>query len=162
MRLRENLANFIGVKRRFDYQIKEKNLIFIDDYAHHPEEIKALVNSVNKMYPGKKVLGIFQPHLFSRTRDFADGFAESLNLLDEVILLPIYPARELPVAGVSSEMLLNKISNASKTIVEKENLIEIISNKKFDILLTIGAGDIDKMVEPIRNYLLINHQILKP
>lgn len=160
--LMENLASFTGVKRRFDYQIKENNLIFIDDYAHHPEEIKALVNSVNKMYPGKKVLGIFQPHLFSRTRDFADGFAESLDLLDEVILLPIYPARELPIEGVNSEMLLNRIVGSAKSLSQKEDLIENISKKDFDILLTIGAGDIDKLVEPIRNQLIYNLQILKP
>ena len=160
--LRENLASFSGVKRRFDYQIKDDNLIFIDDYAHHPEEIKALVNSVRDMYPGKKILGIFQPHLFSRTSDFADGFAESLSLLDEVILLPIYPARELPIEGVNSELLLNKIQGLEKSISTKDDLLENVISKDFDVLLTIGAGDIDKLVEPLRHHLLNNHQILKP
>jgi len=159
---RENLGSFAGVKRRFDYQIREDSLIFIDDYAHHPEEIKALVSSVRDMYPGKKVLGIFQPHLFSRTRDFADGFAESLSLLDEVILLPIYPARELPITGVNSELLLMKIQGIIKSISTKEDLLENIACKDLDVILTIGAGDIDKLVEPLRHHLLNNHQILKP
>lgn len=156
--LRINLASFTGVKRRFDYQIQEKDLIFIDDYAHHPEEIKGFVNSVKQMYPGKKVLGVFQPHLYTRTRDFADGFAESLDLIDDIILLPIYPARELPIEGVNSEMLLNKISIPNKEVSEKEDLIDVISKRDFDILLTIGAGDIDKLVEPIKDFLVQNIQ----
>jgi UDP-N-acetylmuramate--alanine ligase len=109
------------------------------------------------MYPGKKVLGVFQPHLYSRTRDFADEFAESLGLLDEVILLPVYPARELPIKGVDSEMLLNKIQISSKTISQKGDLLAMISNSKFDVLLTIGAGDIDKLVEPVKIHLLNNY-----
>jgi UDP-N-acetylmuramate--alanine ligase len=155
--LKSNLASFAGVKRRFDYQIRKSGLVFIDDYAHHPEEIRGFVNSVKEMYPGKKVLGIFQPHLYSRTRDFADEFAKSLGLLDEVILLPVYPARELPIEGVDSEMLLNKIQISSKRISEKEDLMDMISNRKFDVLLTIGAGDIDKLVEPVKNHLLFNY-----
>lgn len=160
--LRASLGEFTGVKRRFDYQVREDDLIFIDDYAHHPEEIKGLVNSVKAMYPGKRVLGIFQPHLFSRTLDFADEFASSLELLDETILLPIYPARELPIEGVNSEMLRNKISRNKTTIVEKDDLIDLLATKQFDILLTIGAGDIDKLVGPIKDYLVTIIQKQKP
>jgi len=150
------ISSFEGVKRRFDYQIRKNNLVFIDDYAHHPEEIKGLVTSIKKMYPGKKVLGIFQPHLFSRTRDFADDFAKSLDLLDEVILLPIYPARELPIDGVTSELILSKMTIPGKEVCNKKELLKILSEKEFEILLTIGAGDIDQLVKPMKEYLL-NH-----
>jgi UDP-N-acetylmuramate--alanine ligase len=152
--IRKGLKSFMGVKRRFDYQIREKELVFIDDYAHHPEEINGLVTSVKKMYPGKKVLGIFQPHLYSRTRDFAEGFAKSLDLLDEIILLPIYPARELPIAGITSETLLDRMMNPHKEVCQKEELLKVLEKKDFEILLTIGAGDIDQMVKPIKKYLL--------
>jgi UDP-N-acetylmuramate--alanine ligase len=150
------ISSFEGVKRRFDYQIRKNNLVFIDDYAHHPEEIKGLVTSVKKMYPGKKVLGIFQPHLFTRTRDFADDFAKSLDLLDEAILLPIYPAREFPIEGITSELLLNKMEIPGKEVCNKIDLLKILGKKEFEILLTIGAGDIDQWVKPIKEYLL-NH-----
>lgn len=151
--IQEALKSFSGIHRRFDYQIKREDLIYIDDYAHHPEEINRFTSSVRDLYPNKKILGIFQPHLYSRTRDFADEFAKSLNLLDEVILLPIYPAREIPIEGIESSIILNKINSKNKSIVEKENILNKIDNKSFDILLTIGAGDIDKLVEPIKKHL---------
>jgi UDP-N-acetylmuramate--alanine ligase len=152
--IREALKTFRGVKRRFDYQIKTDKLVFIDDYAHHPEELKATINSAKEMYPSKKITGIFQPHLFSRTRDFADDFAKSLDLLDECILMEIYPARELPIAGVNSKMLLDKMKLSNKSICQKNDLLEKVSRLKLDVLLTLGAGDIDTIVEPLKNKLL--------
>ncbi len=153
IQLNHALSSFHGVKRRFDYRIKSKEVIFIDDYAHHPEELKACINSVKQLYPTKKVTGIFQPHLFSRTRDFADGFAESLDLLDECILLEIYPARELPIEGVNSQMLINKMKIENKSISKKEDLLKILESKKIEVLLTLGAGDIDQFVVPIESLL---------
>ncbi len=152
--IRDALKTFRGVKRRFDYQIKTDKLVFIDDYAHHPEELKASISSAKDMYPGKKITGIFQPHLFSRTRDFADEFAKSLDLLDECILMEIYPARELPIEGVNSKMLLDKMKSINKSICQKKDLVEEISKKKLEVLITLGAGDIDTFVEPIKNKLL--------
>jgi UDP-N-acetylmuramate--alanine ligase len=151
--IREALKTFAGVKRRFDYQIKTPSLVFIDDYAHHPEELKATINSAREMYPGKKITGIFQPHLFSRTKDFADDFAKSLDLLDECILLDIYPARELPIEGVTSQMLLDKMKAADKIVCRKDVLLEELGKREIEVLLTMGAGDIDKLVEPIKNKL---------
>lgn len=152
--IRKALGTFEGVERRFDYQILTPHLIFIDDYAHHPEEIKACLNSVRAMYPGKKITAVFQPHLFTRTRDFADGFARSLELADNVILLDIYPARELPIEGITSSMLLDKINIKNKKLCSKPELIdEIISNMP-EVLVTMGAGDIDRLVEPLKNALL--------
>ncbi len=147
------LSSFSGIKRRFDIQIKTDTIIYIDDYAHHPEEIRGFINSVRDLFPRKRILGIFQPHLYSRTRDFADEFAKSLDLLDESILLPIYPARELPVEGVNSEMILNRMSLQQKMVCSKENLIKEISQRHFDIIVTLGAGDIDQLVDPISKYL---------
>lgn len=143
------LNTFRGVKRRFDYRIKSENLVFIDDYAHHPEELKACINSVRELYPNKKITGIFQPHLFSRTRDFADEFAKSLDLLDETILLDIYPARELPIEGINSALLLSKMNSSKKSICSKESLCEKVVSVHPEVLLTLGAGDIDKLVEPL-------------
>ncbi len=151
--IREALKSFRGVRRRFDYQLKTDKLIFIDDYAHHPEELKACINSAKEMYPGKKITGIFQPHLFSRTRDFADDFAKSLDLLDECILMEIYPARELPIDGVNSKMLLDKMHLANKSICQKNDIVEKVGRLKLDVLLTLGAGDIDTLVEPLKNKL---------
>ncbi len=148
------LASFRGLERRFDFQIKTEQLIYIDDYAHHPEEITATLTSVRKMFPGRKILGIFQPHLFSRTRDFAVEFAKSLQLLDEIILLPIYPARENPIKGVNSEMLLDLIQKKDKLVCGKTDLLHEVGSRQFDILITLGAGDIDQLVKPLRNYLL--------
>jgi UDP-N-acetylmuramate--alanine ligase len=147
------LATFKGVRRRFSYQIRENNLVFIDDYAHHPTEINAVHQAVRELYPGKKVLVVFQPHLFSRTRDFVDGFAESLSRFDELLLLDIYPARELPIEGITGEWLLNKITNNNKQLVDKNNLIDIILKSKFDVLVTIGAGDVGEMILDIKNAL---------
>ena len=143
------LSTFKGVKRRFEYHINRNDLVFIDDYAHHPEELRACISAVKELYKGKKVTGVFQPHLFTRTRDFADEFAVSLALLDELILLDIYPAREKPIEGVSSAMLLNKVRLKTKKLCSKNELIEELKLHKPEILLTLGAGDIDMLVEPI-------------
>ena len=151
--IRESLASFKGVRRRFDCHIKTEKLIYIDDYAHHPEELKAAISSAKEMYPGKKITGIFQPHLFSRTRDFADDFARSLDLLDECILMEIYPARELPIAGITSQMLLDKMKLSDKRICQKEDLLAELANKNLEVLMTMGAGDIDTFIEPIKKQL---------
>jgi UDP-N-acetylmuramate--alanine ligase len=148
--LAKGLASYKGVKRRFTYQIKTDNFIFIDDYAHHPEEIKAVHQAVREMYPNKKVLAIFQPHLYSRTRDFIDGFAESLSNFDELLLLDIYPARELPIEGVTSKWLLNEIKSPSKKLIQKTELISEIEKSTAQIVLTIGAGDIGEEVKHIK------------
>ncbi|TPD65639.1 UDP-N-acetylmuramate--L-alanine ligase [Flavobacterium microcysteis] len=147
------LFTFKGVKRRFSYQIKEENLVYIDDYAHHPTEINAVHQAVSELYPEDKVLAIFQPHLFSRTKDFIDGFASSLSAFDEVILLDIYPARELPVEGVNSAWLLGKIDNPNKKLVSKDNLISEILKSDAKVVVTIGAGDIGELVKPIKQAL---------
>lgn len=154
------LKSFNGIKRRFDIKINTNDLVFIDDYAHHPEELKSIINSVKEIYTNKKVTGIFQPHLFSRTKDFADEFAKSLNLLDEIILLDIYPAREIPIDGVTSKIIFDKIKNKSKLLINKNELIEIINNKNdLQVLLILGAGDIDKLIKPIKNILIKNYNI---
>ncbi|MEO6884380.1 MAG: UDP-N-acetylmuramate--L-alanine ligase [Bacteroidia bacterium] len=154
--IKKALSTFKGVKRRFEYIIQTEKLIFIDDYAHHPEELKACINSVKAIYPDKKITGVFQPHLYSRTRDFAEEFAKSLSLLDEVILLEIYPARELPMEGVTSKMLLDKINVLQKNIFSKAELVNEIEKRKPEVLLTLGAGDIDMLIEPIKKRLLKN------
>ncbi len=146
------LETFKGVSRRFDIRIKQDNLVYIDDYAHHPEEIKACVSSARAMFPTNKITGIFQPHLFSRTRDFAPAFAESLAMLDEVILLPIYPARELPIPGIDSHMLFDLIVHPEKKLLEMNELPEYFEGKHTEVLLTMGAGDIDTLVLPIENF----------
>ncbi len=151
--LRNALASFTGVKRRFEYVIKSPNLVYIDDYAHHPTELEAIIGSVKNMYKGKKILAIFQPHLYSRTRDFVDGFAASLSLADEVILLDIYPARELPMEGVTSTIIFDKITQSNKTLCSKNEVLALLNTKTFDVLLTLGAGDIDTLIEPIKTYL---------
>lgn len=152
--IRQALKTFKGAKRRFDYQIKTNELVFIDDYAHHPEELKAFIGSVRNMYPEKKITGIFQPHLYSRTRDFADDFAKSLDMLDECILLEIYPARELPIEGVNSKLLLDKMKLTNKSICSKQDLIKTVVQCNPQVLLTMGAGDIDMYVQPLKNELL--------
>ena len=153
-KIREALATYSGVNRRFDYQIKTESLVFIDDYAHHPEELSAAISSVKELYSDKKITGVFQPHLFTRTRDFADEFAQSLSLLDEVILLDIYPARELPIEGVTAEIIFKKINCANKIMLSKEKLVEYVENHIPEVLLTLGAGDIDTCVSPLRNMLV--------
>lgn len=154
--LKESIIGFKGIKRRFEYIIHQDNLVFIDDYAHHPTELKALIESAKRLNPNKETLVVFQPHLFSRTRDFADGFAESLDLADEVILLDIYPARELPIDGVSSEMILEKMTIEKKCILSKEALIETLEQKSIELLITAGAGNIDQLIEPIKIKLIKN------
>ena len=153
--LAKALASYAGVKRRFTYQIKTDDLVFIDDYAHHPEEINAVHQAVREMYPNEKVLAVFQPHLFSRTKDFADEFAEALSQFDEVILLDIYPARELPIEGVNSSWLLDKISNPNKTLTSKMQLVKNIKLSSAKVILTIGAGDIGEEVKTIKEALSI-------
>ncbi len=152
--LRAALAAFKGVKRRFEYRIKSKSFVLIDDYAHHPEELRACINSVKELYPQEQITGVFQPHLFSRTRDFADEFARSLELLDDIILLPIYPARELPIEGVHSQMLLDKIFSTKKILVEKSGLLAELSKKPRGVVVMLGAGDIDAMVPLVEKHFL--------
>jgi UDP-N-acetylmuramate--alanine ligase len=149
----EALLTFKGIERRFSYKIKSENLVLIDDYAHHPTEINAVVDSVREMYPTKKIAGIFQPHLYSRTRDFIDDFAASLSRFDQLILLDIYPARELPVEGVTSAWLLDKITIEDKQISSKENLVKNVLNLDAQVIVMIGAGDIGELVAVIKNAL---------
>jgi UDP-N-acetylmuramate--alanine ligase len=147
--IKKSLKTFTGVNRRFDYRINTSNFVYIDDYAHHPEEIKACINSIKHLYPNRKITGIFQPHLYSRTRDFAEGFSSSLSLLDEVILMDIYPARELPIEGVTSTMLLNNITCKQKQLLNANEILEYIQLNRPEVLVTLGAGDIDQLVAPI-------------
>jgi UDP-N-acetylmuramate--alanine ligase len=151
--IRDGLASYKGVKRRFELVYTDEHRTYIDDYAHHPEEIHALLTSVRAIYPDRKITAVFQPHLYSRTRDFAEGFSKSLSLADEVVLLDIYPARELPIPGVSAEMLLPDIKSEKKGWVAKEELLDHLQASLPDVLLTIGAGDIDRLVVPIANWL---------
>lgn len=144
--LRNGLKTFAGVRRRFDYRIKEKELVYIDDYAHHPSEIASTIESVRYLYPNKRLVGIFQPHLYTRTRDFADEFASVLSKLDEVIMMPIYPAREKPILGVTSSMVLRKIDSMSKYLCTPDQVLELVPALCPDIVLTLGAGDIDRLV----------------
>lgn len=144
------IASFKGIKRRFSYQIKTETKVYIDDYAHHPTEINAVYQAVRELYPGQKVLAVFQPHLFSRTRDFADDFAKSLSAFDEVLLLDIYPARELPMEGINSEWLLDKMTNINKKLITKSDLVPSILASDASIIVTIGAGDIGELVPTIK------------
>jgi UDP-N-acetylmuramate--alanine ligase len=171
-KIRSAAATFKGVKRRFEYIISlaeaekaKNNVVFIDDYAHHPEELSALIKSAKSLFSDRKCTVIFQPHLFSRTKDFAKDFAESLDMANEVLLLPIYPARELPMEGVSSELILKKMDNKNASVVTKEQLIEYIGgnflktvNESFNgqLLITAGAGNIDQLVQPIKKILADN------
>jgi len=157
--IKKAIADFKGVKRRFEYVIKSPKIIFIDDYAHHPVEIEAFLKSVKALYPNKKITAAFQPHLFSRTRDFVDGFAESLSIADELILLDIYPARELPIPGITSEIILEKVKLKEKQICRKSQLIDIVKAGNYEVFLTIGAGDIDTQVEPIREILKNKYEV---
>jgi UDP-N-acetylmuramate--alanine ligase len=147
------LASFKGIRRRFSYQIKTDNLVYIDDYAHHPTEINAVYQAVRELYPDKKVLALFQPHLFSRTKDFADDFAKSLSQFDELLLLDIYPARELPMEGITSEWLLGKVDHKNKKLISKEDVISGVLESDAQIIVTIGAGDIGELVESIKKAL---------
>ncbi len=151
--LRTALKSFLGVKRRFEYHIRQENLVYIDDYAHHPTEIEALISSVRLLYPNQRITGVFQPHLFTRTRDFFDGFVKQLSRLDEVILLPIYPARELPLEGVTSDVLCDKIDGPVKGVFSPNAAISHLSKLNDGVLLTMGAGDIDLIVKPLQKAL---------
>jgi UDP-N-acetylmuramate--alanine ligase len=156
--LRHGMATFQGAKRRFDFLLKTDKIVMIDDYAHHPEELAASITSVKELYPDRKVTGIFQPHLYTRTRDFAPEFARSLSLLDELILLDIYPAREKPIEGVTSKIIFDEVT-CPKTLCNKEELLSLLDNKQdIEVLLTIGAGDIDQLLEPIRELLIQKQQ----
>ena len=146
----KGIASFKGIKRRFSYQIKTDRKVYIDDYAHHPTEINAVHQAVSELYPNQKVLAVFQPHLFSRTRDFVDDFAKSLSAFDEVVLLDIYPARELPMEGVNAQWLMSKMTNNHKKIVSKEDLIPTILASNATVIVTIGAGDIGELVPIIK------------
>ncbi|MBW6459933.1 MAG: UDP-N-acetylmuramate--L-alanine ligase [Bacteroidales bacterium] len=149
----EGIRSYTGVRRRFDIRINTPEVIYIDDYAHHPRELEAFITAVREFCPGKMLTGIFQPHLYSRTRDFAEGFAESLDLLDEVWLLDIYPARELPIPGVSSEIIFDRIRNERKKRAGTQDVIRWLNKDKPQVLMTMGAGDIDQLVEPIEKIL---------
>ncbi|NNC85084.1 MAG: UDP-N-acetylmuramate--L-alanine ligase, partial [Bacteroidia bacterium] len=153
-KIQEALKTYKGVKRRFDVRFDTDKVTYIDDYAHHPTELDAIIQSVKELYPAYELMGIFQPHLFSRTQDFADDFAQSLSQLDELVLLDIYPAREEPIPGVDSQMLLDKISLKNKDLVPKDEVLEKIRESKPRVLLTLGAGDIDQLVMPIEDLLI--------
>ena len=151
--LREGLRTYLGVRRRFDYRIKTKNLVMIDDYAHHPQEIAACLESVRYLYPGKRLVAVFQPHLYSRTRDFADEFAKVLSTVDELIMMPIYPAREQRIPGVSSSMVLHKVKGLSKYLCSADQVLELVPVLFPDVVLTMGAGDIDRLVPRLEEVL---------
>ncbi|CAM3675719.1 UDP-N-acetylmuramate--L-alanine ligase [Flavobacterium gelidilacus] len=149
-KIKKALASFKGIRRRFSFQIREEKLTYIDDYAHHPTEINAVHQAVRELFPNQKVCAVFQPHLFSRTKDFADDFAKSLSKFDEVLLMEIYPARELPIEGITSTWLLNKIENNNKKLVQKEEIKDQLTKSNATVFVTIGAGDLGEMVSEIK------------
>jgi len=151
--LRAGISSFSGIYRRFNLVYKSDKVVFMDDYAHHPSELNASISSIRDLYPGRKITGIFQPHLYTRTRDFAADFAHALSKLDELILLDIYPARELPIEGVTSELIFRDVKLKNKTLCSNENLLPLLKEKELDVLVTFGAGDIDKMVPKIKEQL---------
>ncbi|HEY4198397.1 MAG TPA: UDP-N-acetylmuramate--L-alanine ligase [Mucilaginibacter sp.] len=151
--IKHALGSFKGVKRRFEYIVKNNKHIYIDDYAHHPEELRAAITSIKRLYPDKKLTTIFQPHLYTRTRDFADGFAQVLDMSDELIILDIYPARELPIEGVSADMILDRMQLLNKRKCGKQEAVDLVRIEKPELLLTVGAGDIDQLVTPLKNAL---------
>ena len=152
-KIKEALASFRGVKRRFEFVIKHENLVFIDDYAHHPAEIEAFLRSLKTMYKGKKITVVFQPHLFTRTRDFAEGFATSLSLADELLLMDIYPAREEPIPGVTSDIIFENVTSPVKIRCSKKDVMSKLENLDVEVIATVGAGDIDTFVRPIKEML---------
>ena len=152
-KVRHALSSFEGVRRRLDVHVNRPGLCYIDDYAHHPAELRSAISSVRQVFPGRKITGVFQPHLYTRTRDFASGFAEALSLLDRLILLDIYPAREEPIEGVSSELIFKDVSCPEKLLVHKSGLMDLLSREEFDVLITLGAGDIDRFVPEITGML---------
>lgn len=152
--IKKALIGFKGIQRRFERIIENEKLVFIDDYAHHPGELSVAIDAARTLYAGKKLTGIFQPHLYSRTRDFVDGFAAELDKLDEIILMDIYPARELPIEGVTSERIFELMKNQNKTLVTKETLMDVLSGYQVEVLMTLGAGDIDTFVPKIKEFLI--------
>ena len=153
-RIAQALSEYRGVRRRFDLQVHSERRVYIDDYAHHPTEIRAFLSSVRALFPGKRITGVFQPHLYSRTRDFADQFARSLELLDQLILMEIYPAREEPVPGVNAAMILDRVQLDEKVLISREQLMRVVKERDPEILVTMGAGDIDQFVEPLKEWSL--------
>jgi UDP-N-acetylmuramate--alanine ligase len=151
--IKKGLGEFKGVKRRFEYIVKTDKVIYIDDYAHHPTELEAFLTSVKALYPNKKLTVIFQPHLFSRTRDFMEGFAKVLGLADKLMLMEIYPARELAIPGITSQVLLDKVQAKEKVLVQKKDLLEEVKRTQTDIIVTVGAGDVDQFIGPLKELL---------
>ena len=154
--IRSGLESFKGVKRRFEYHIRQEDLVYIDDYAHHPTEIHSLISSVRLLYPNQKITAVFQPHLFSRTNDFMQGFAVELSKVDQLYLMPIYPARELPIPGVTTDVLRDKIYGIQTDIVNHNQVIEKLKSETKGVFLTIGAGDIDRIIQPLKQQFLAN------
>jgi UDP-N-acetylmuramate--alanine ligase len=157
--IKKALESFSGVKRRFEFIVRTKKIVYVDDYAHHPAEIEAFLKSMKSMYSHRKLTVIFQPHLFSRTRDFAQGFSKSLSIADELFLLDIYPARELPIPGVDSDMIFKDITSAVKVRCSKTDLMQKLEETEIEILATIGAGDIDTFVDPIHKMLTRKYEV---
>lgn len=153
LKIKKALASFSGVKRRFDLQVKKEGCVYIDDYAHHPEELSAAISSIRKSYPGMKLTAVFQPHLYTRTRDFANEFAKALSCVDKLILLEIYPAREKPIPGVTSEIIFNDVTAPEKVLLRRDEFMEYMRQEKVELLVTLGAGDIDRFVSPIAEML---------
>ncbi|MEA5402046.1 UDP-N-acetylmuramate--L-alanine ligase [Arcicella sp. DC2W] len=152
VQIKDGICTFGGVKRRFEYHIRSEKIVYIDDYAHHPTEIQAFLSSVKALYPQHKLTVVFQPHLFTRTRDFQEGFAESLSLADDLILLDIYPARELPIEGVTSDIIFNKVTSPSKTLCSKEAVLDLLKEKQPELIVSVGAGDIDTLIPKIKEW----------
>jgi len=152
--IKQALLSFRGVKRRFEFIVKTKQISYVDDYAHHPAEIEAFLKSLKALFANRKVTAVFQPHLYTRTRDFAEGFAESLSLADELILMDIYPAREKPIPGVTSDLIFDQATSPVKIKCGKDNLLDVLAGREIEVLATIGAGDIDTFVEPIKDLIL--------
>ncbi|MCI0750996.1 MAG: UDP-N-acetylmuramate--L-alanine ligase, partial [Flammeovirgaceae bacterium] len=157
--IRKALESYTGVKRRFEYVVKGKRVIYVDDYAHHPTEIEAFLKSMKSLYPNRKLTVVFQPHLYTRTRDFADGFSKSLSIADELLLMDIYPARELPITGVDSDMIFKDITSKIKVRCGKKDVMEKLKGIEVDVLATVGAGDIDTFVDPIKKMLIERYEV---
>ncbi len=151
--IKEAIGTFEGVQRRLDVHVGTPGLTYIDDYAHHPRELSSAISSIRQMYPGRKLTAVFQPHLYTRTRDFAEEFAQSLSAVDKLILLDIYPAREEPIPGVTSEIIFDKVTASEKVLLKKEELMGYLAEEQVDVLATFGAGNIDRFIGPITNML---------